>query len=113
MNHRNRCVNRKKIALFYDSFCFYYDRYHPESQEPPGKKSKKNVLTGGLSGDFTTKKRIGLSETVVFFSRSQTGGVAEYYIPISPARNVQAFTTVYFKGDPDGEDGNIQISTTN
>lgn len=51
--------------------------------------------------------------TVVFFSRSQTGGVAEYYIPISPARNVQAFTTVYFKGDPDGEDGNIQISTTN
>ena len=36
----------------------------------PEKKKQKNVLTGGQSGDFTTKKRIGLSETVVFFSSS-------------------------------------------
>lgn len=51
--------------------------------------------------------------SVIFLSRSQTGGVADYYIPISPARNIQAFTTVYFKGDPTGANGNIQLSVIN
>lgn len=51
--------------------------------------------------------------TAVFFTYAQTGGTAQYYIPISPARTVQAYTTVYFKGDPSGVNGNIQLSTSN
>lgn len=49
----------------------------------------------------------------VFFTNVLTGGIAQYYVPISPARNVQSFTTVYFKGDPVGITGNIQLSVSN
>ena len=51
--------------------------------------------------------------TAVFMTSSATNGVAQYYIPISPARKVQAFTTVFFEGDPAGVTGNIQLSTSN
>jgi hypothetical protein len=51
--------------------------------------------------------------TAVGFSDVQSGGTALYYVPVTPAKLVQAFTTVYFKGDPNGLTGNIELSVTN
>lgn len=51
--------------------------------------------------------------TTVFISDVISGGTALYYVTISPTRTVQAFTTVYFKGDPTGNTGDISLTTSN
>lgn len=83
--------------------------------------NKVSWSTATTNGSVTLKTDVTFPEsttawgniTTVFLSDAQTGGTALYYVTLPTSRNVQAHVTVYFKGDPTGNSGDITLSVSN
>lgn len=91
-----------------------YSRVYIENNKNTFDTSDENAqVVNKINIEFPESSTAWGDISAVFFANAATGGQAQYYIPLSPARRVQAFTTVYFRGSVEESTGDIKLSVSN